>query len=451
MDNNNPFSTYGSDKTIIKPSAGRQAPKPGAAQSGQSQASPGADSTGQVSNFGLLQRYNELTPSVLSSSKSPLYVCATPLLYVGPVIRNSVSGINPSLLREELIESIKAFERIAAASGVAKENIIATRYILCTFLDESAANTPWGGSGVWAKFSLLVLFHKDTWGGEKVFLLLSKLVQAPKDNLDLLNVFYTCLGLGFEGKYKIEDSGPAKLREVRSRLFNLIRSQSEPTEQNLADNWRSKLEIADPTQRRIPLWLAPALGLGLIFAVFAALRLSLSAHTDPVFSEVAKLTIPVSKIQPPAPALKPPVVTLAGFLKPEIEQGLVVVLDASDRSLITIKGDGLFEPGSARLSQAYLPLMQRIGAALEEVGGRIVVTGHTDNQPIRSVQFPSNWHLSQDRAREVVSILETIVKDQSRLESEGRGDTEPVAQNDSAEGRALNRRVEVMLYRQEKS
>ena len=95
--------------------------------------------------------------------------------------------------------------------------------------------------------------------------------------------------------------------------------------------------------------------------------------------------------------------------------------------------------------------MQRIGAALEEVGGRIVVTGHTDNQPIRSVQFPSNWHLSQDRAREVVSILETIVKDQSRLESEGRGDTEPVAQNDSAEGRALNRRVEVMLYRQEKS
>ena len=79
------------------------------------------------------------------------------------------------------------------------ESIIAARYILCTFLDETAASTPWGSGGVWATDTLLVRFHNETWGGEKVFLLLSKLAEDPRRNRDLLQLIYACLALGFEG------------------------------------------------------------------------------------------------------------------------------------------------------------------------------------------------------------------------------------------------------------
>ena len=86
----------------------------------------------------------------------------------------------------------------------------------------------------------------------------------------------------------------------------------------------------------------------------------------------------------------------------------------------------------------------RIGKALNDVPGPVIIAGHTDNQPIRSLRFPSNWHLSKDRAASARAVLAGFVKPE-RLTAEGRADTEPVADNNSVEGRARNRRVEITL------
>jgi len=91
-----------------------------------------------------------------------------------------------------------------------------------------------------------------------------------------------------------------------------------------------------------------------------------------------------------------------------------------------------------------VPLFNRVAAALNQVPGQVLVSGHTDNQPIRSLRFPSNWHLSKERAASVQRLLAASVKPE-RLSAEGRADTEPVADNGSAEGRARNRRVEILL------
>ena len=120
--------------------------------------------------------------------------------------------------------------------------------------------------------------------------------------------------------------------------------------------------------------------------------------------------------------------------------------DEIDRSVITIRGDGLFDPGSAILSSDREALMRRIAAALVQVPGPILVTGHTDNQPIRSARFPSNWHLSEERAKSVRSILVSQGVPAARVSAEGRADGEPVVANDSASNRALNRRVEITLF-----
>ena len=86
----------------------------------------------------------------------------------------------------------------------------------------------------------------------------------------------------------------------------------------------------------------------------------------------------------------------------------------------------------------------RLGAAeaIDEVPGEVLVVGHSDNTPIRSVRFPSNWHLSTARAEAVSERLSRNIQGR-RLRAEGRAESEPIAPNDSAEGRARNRRVDV--------
>jgi len=150
-----------------------------------------------------------------------------------------------------------------------------------------------------------------------------------------------------------------------------------------------------------------------------------------------------------APTPPPAAPRLAGLLDNDIKAGLIQVNDLADRSVVTIKGDGLFGPGSAEVSSELRPLVLRIGEALQRMKGQVLVTGHTDNQPIRSLRFPSNWHLSQARAEAFRNLLAERVEI-GRLRAEGRADAEAVADNATPAGRAKNRRVEVTLMVQDR-
>jgi chemotaxis protein MotB len=108
----------------------------------------------------------------------------------------------------------------------------------------------------------------------------------------------------------------------------------------------------------------------------------------------------------------------------------------------------LFGSGSATIQSAGLPLLQEISHLLNvDQKHPITVEGNTDNQPIQSSQFPSNWELSAARASTVVRYLVSRGVDPLRLGATGYADMRPVASNASAQGRAQNRRVEVVLQR----
>ncbi len=89
-------------------------------------------------------------------------------------------------LRERLASEIRLFEQRALEASVPQDQVIGARYCLCTVLDETAMQTPWGSNGEWAQHSLLTRFHDETWGGEKYFQLLSRVAQNPQKHLDLL-------------------------------------------------------------------------------------------------------------------------------------------------------------------------------------------------------------------------------------------------------------------------
>jgi len=91
------------------------------------------------------------------------------------------------------------------------------------------------------------------------------------------------------------------------------------------------------------------------------------------------------------------------------------------------------------------PLLARIAAGLQATPGTVLITGHTDNQPIRTLRYPSNWHLSQDRANAVKALLGDSGVKPERMRAEGKADGEPVESNATPAGRARNRRVEITL------
>jgi type VI secretion system protein ImpK len=192
----------------------------------------------------------------------------------------------------------------------------------------------------------------------------------------------------------------------------------------------------------LPLAAVTALAALVMVAAHLFLSMSLADQSDPVFAKIQGLRLPppVEKVAQAAP--KP---RLAQFLQSDIKAGLVAVRDDVDRSIVTIRGDGLFAPASASLLPEREALMGRIGTALAMVGGQVLVTGHTDNTPIRSARFPSNWHLSEERARNVRNLLVANQVPADRITSEGRAESEPVVANDSPVNRAQNRRVEITL------
>ena len=430
-----PFAAFGSDRTIIKPSAGRGGAAV-AAEAPASQATPPA-SIGKEVPLSL--------DTMMSGSLNPLVNAAMPLLVTAPRVRHTARHPNPAGLRDALADGIRKFESQARAQGLPNEQVVAGRYILCTLLDESAASTPWGGSGAWSDNSLLVQFHNEASGGVKVFQLMSKLAENLDANRNLLELLYVVLGLGFQGRYRVIDNGEAQLDGVRQRLAQMLGRGRSP-ERALSPRWQGVAVRGQRLVDGVPLWLIGSALLVLLAITYVGFRLSLAHSAGGLFNQLAALD--AKKVQlaaPPPPPPPAPVPRLAGLLAPEVKAGSIDVQDLVDRSIVVIKGDGFFEPGSAVVASAYRPLLPHIGQALATLKGNVLITGHTDNQPIRTPRFPSNWHLSQERADVVRTELGKQVEPE-RLRAEGRADTQPITDNASPGGRARNRRVEITLF-----
>jgi type VI secretion system protein ImpK len=445
MSEYDPFSDFEQDRTVIKPSAGRgvRAPAPGAVPAPP----PGAPLQPPAGAGAAAPPMEAVAlPEVPGSAGlSPLLQLASSLLVAGSRIRVMPQHANPPALRAALVEAVRKFEAQARAQGLPNEQAVAGRYLLCTFIDECASSTPWGGSGAWSSQSLLVLFHNESWGGEKLFQLLGKLAENVSANRGLLELIYAILALGFEGRYRVVQNGRAQLDGVREKLALMLREQSGSALQELSPRWAGVPALGRRLRDGIPIWLVATVAALVLALVFVALRLLIAGHTDDVFTNLQALDVKAAAMPaPPPPPAPAPAPRLSGFLKPEIESGQVEVRDLVDRSIIIIRGDGFFNPGSAEVAAKVLPLLDRIAAELAKLPGQVLVTGHTDNQPIRSLRYPSNWHLSQERAQAVKDILAAKVKPE-RMRSEGMADTQPLGDNASPQGRAKNRRVEITL------
>jgi type VI secretion system protein ImpK len=346
-----------------------------------------------------------------------------------------------------LLAYLRQFQERAHASGVAPHDVQLARYVLCAALDEAVLSTPWGSGGDWSKQSLLITVHNEAWGGEKIFRLLDHCLQSPRERLHLLELLYLCLSLGFEGRYRVMNDGRSQLEALRERTAAAIRSARGESERELSPHWRGIAVQRDRLSQYLPPWVAVAAGLSLLLVLLLGLRLKLAADAEVVFNhvhELGEISMPSFEQSdlPPKVVQRP---RLAVLLADDIKGGRVVVQDTADRSVVTVRGDQIFASGSATIIDALQPLMLRIAEAIGRVKGDVRITGHSDNQPIASLRFPSNWALSHARAVQVQQLLAAHTGQPERFTAEGRSDTQPLASNARPAGRAQNRRVEITV------
>jgi len=133
-------------------------------------------------------------------------------------------------------------------------------------------------------------------------------------------------------------------------------------------------------------------------------------------------------------------------LAAEIQRKEIALLREPDGLVISLREVGFFESGSAQMKTGSEDAFDRIAGMLRKRDYRLRIEGHTDNSPIHTAQFPSNWELSTVRATEVVRVL--IVREgfgPGRLSAAGYAEYHPVATNLTAEGRSINRRVDIVV------
>ena len=375
---------------------------------------------------------------------NPLIEAAKPVLILANSMQQTTSQLSTDSLINKFSLLINNFEENAEKNGAKYDAIQAAKYCLCTFVDELAVRAGWADE-TWSKNSLLVSFYDETWGGERFFEIIQNLKQDSDKNIDLLEFMYLCLQFGYKGKYQVLNNGELEIDKIKRDLLALIHSKRPDQTANL---FKHNPIITNNIQRKrrlaIPLWVVGVLGAVALGVGYFTMQWSLGDKFNTASTKVNSLKLPsvITKQQDTQKTVR-----LRPLLENEIARKLVSVEDFQDRSTVTILGDGLFESGSAQIQDQYYPVLAAVSQALDSVEGQIIVTGYTDNQPIQSLNFPSNWHLSQARADAVKEILLKYVKNGgTRIRSEGRGSTDPVAPNDTLENRAKNRRVEITLF-----
>lgn len=137
---------------------------------------------------------------------------------------------------------------------------------------------------------------------------------------------------------------------------------------------------------------------------------------------------------------------LVDVLTDELAKGLLQLEAGPKHLTIRIEEKGSFGSGNAELNPVFLDVARRLGQALEQIPGKVSIEGHTDNLPINTARFRSNWDLSAARAASLAnSLLGAGGLPAERLRVQGHADTRPLVDNETAANRALNRRVEIVV------
>jgi len=464
LSGNSPFEEEDLDRTVVRrpgaapPSAAPATAQPAAPSPGFAASVPPPSRARRPQRQARVEQEEETEESVWTlGAINPLCAVAAPLLALAVRMRDSAQPANLDHARDQAIAEVRSFETTALARGIAPDRIRLARYLVCATVDDLIMATEWGAQTQWASRGLVSTVEQETWGGERFFAMVEQALGDPVGSVEVLELAYVCLAIGFAGRYRVMPRGGAELSGLRDRIYRTIRRVRGEPERDLSPMWRGLNVPYAPPRAPFPVWTASAACLVMLAGIYAFFSFDLGGRADRLAVRLQDLfpTGPVQVVRPAPPAAPAPVPTVTQFdrirqrLAAEIQAQQVEAGQIERYIYLRIASTGLFGSGAARVAPVYIPVLDQVAAALAAEPGQIVILGHTDDVPLRGGQFADNEALSLARAQATAEYLGIKMGGAPRISAIGRGSAEPIASNATPEGRALNRRIEILLPRED--
>lgn len=227
---------------------------------------------------------------------NPLTAAATALITFIVQFQTTYSYFDASKIYQDLVHEIRAFETQAQNQGYRSEIILLARYILCSVLDEVILTSAWGEQSQWYKHKLLTTFHGEDWGGERFFIILERLSADPAIHIDLLELIYLCLSLGYTGKYRLMENSQPELDEIIEKLYQSIHWQRGDVRKELAISEQPvqnlsvlATEATTSTSQPLPFWLLGIFTIMLMLTIYAGFNFMLNSSITPVYQQLTSI------------------------------------------------------------------------------------------------------------------------------------------------------------------
>lgn len=394
--------------------------------------------------------------------KSPMLAAAANLLILFGRLRTQMVDMQAVPLMEYVTREIEGFEENCLKAGIDAHETQVAKYLLCGTADDIVQNIPGTDRHLWIQYSMVARFFNRRTSGVGFFQEVEKALQAPAQRFQLLELALTCLSLGFEGQYRSAPNGAVELARIRSLVYDSLRRVQGRPDEDISPRWQP----VDMGGRRrfggTPLWvIGSVLGFILMGAYFGLSMLIsgegsvvsqrlLSLHPTTEVSLVRTAAFTPLEVEVEQVVNTTQLDRLRAGMATDIEAGLVEVDVKGDFIFIRVNNAALFASGKADTKPEFNDLGGRITAALNPEPGPILIFGYTDNVPMSGRgRFKNNHDLSLARAEAVKAVLATGMTDAERFQVEGKGEADPIGDNTTTEGQALNRRVEIMIKREE--
>ena len=384
------------------------------------------------------------------------------LLGLAPELERASAPENANVLNSRFHDNLIFSRDTAVSSGVTGARADEAAWFVAATLDDIVLNTPWGARSGWPRQPLVTQMSGDVDAGERFFEKLEDLMRFPDRDPDMLELAYFCLSLGFRGRYRVEGgAGEAALTQLRNRISRQF-TKTDPPE--LSPRWRGVEAPDQPPRFAVPMWTFPLMALALLSLVYVGLGSRLSTKGENLYALAALLPPPerAEIFRPPLDttqteeiAINEPVLVelLPLFAEAAPADTGTALTGREDASLAIVvvqaNAPEVFRSAKADLNSVYDPLLSSIARVIKEniefVGG-VTIVGHTDSIPVqRSNPFQSNQGLSEARAATVATRLASENVPEQLIRFRGRAATQPIADNGTKEGRARNRRIEIII------
>ncbi|WP_299987993.1 type IVB secretion system protein IcmH/DotU [uncultured Ruegeria sp.] len=398
-------------------------------------------------------------------SDNPFVNAFSPLLGLAPELESASAPENPEVLRARLLDNLTYARDSAVSSGLSLGQADKGAWFVAALLDDIALNTPWGGNSGWPRMPLVAELYGNVDAGERFFELTEDLLRFPERDPHLTELAFLCLSLGFRGKHRLTGaSGEAALTQLRSQLARAL-TDRDADDKALSPHWQGVVADHDNPGFIVPLWAVGLIAVAFMALVYVGLGIRLSNKGEQLYALAEVLPPPerasifrpiIETVKEPAPIPEPLLIELLPLFAQAAPKETVSALSGrEDVSLAIVvmqaTNPEVFRSAKADLNPQYTTLVQSIASVIldnQEIIGKLRIVGHTDSIPVqRSNPFQSNQGLSEARAAKIAELLIAAGVPADLISVEGRAAAEPIADNSTKDGRARNRRVEIIVQK----